>query len=427
MDASRRRKRYDASVPTLYFHKARQKYFIAFYNPTTHTRQWQGTGTAILTEAEAKLRTFIQDTLTSAQIGLTAIATTAQTQTTINQCLDLWAEEQVRQTKPGDRGRLPALSQLPAIRTQLGAHRVSALTLGILHAARDAWVKQGYAPATINRRIVYVRQACRIGYAHHLILRVPTFPVLTRSGKGDGWPMFDESDNVREGLVSPEELARVCAAESEPAVRDLYVFAYWTGMRWGGICGLTWDGFDPRTFSLRLHPRSSKNKQGLVYRLPPGSQLYALIARRYAQRTPGAKWVFEIHGAHLATAHSRWTRAWQRAGLDMKPGPRNPKRLVPVQVFHDLRRTGVTNLINAGVPEKVAMMISGHRSNSMFRRYNIQGEAAVEAALEKVSTQLGPVPTLSPIVLSPRAQRSMGQRSRLTARRTLQLVAGGRP
>ena len=76
------------------------------------------------------------------------------------------------------------------------------------------------------------------------------------------------------------------------------------------------------------------------------------------------------------------------------------------RIFHDLRRTGLRNLKKAGVDRRVAMQISGHRTESVHERYAIGDDDDIRDAAEKVSAYVATLPTVPQVV--PIARRTTG-------------------
>jgi len=143
-----------------------------------------------------------------------------------------------------------------------------------------------------------------------------------------------------------------------------------------GILALEWNQIDFASSVIRLRAGETKNDEGREVPITP--QLNALLEERYAKRDPSCHYVcFRFdgkgHAVKLNTPRKAWASALRQAGLGE-------------MLFHDLRRSGVRNLVRAGVPERVAMEISGHRTRSVFERYNIVSAADIREAGRKLAT-----------------------------------------
>ena len=108
-------------------------------------------------------------------------------------------------------------------------------------------------------------------------------------------------------------------------------------------------------------------------RFPIAGELVALLERRRKARAIGdrlSEWIFHRDGRRILEFRKSWSPACKRAGCS--------------KLFHDLRRSAVRDMIRSGVPQSVAMDISGHKTVSMFKRYNITDQRDKAAAFERL-------------------------------------------
>ena len=121
----------------------------------------------------------------------------------------------------------------------------------------------------------------------------------------------------------------------------------------------------------------------------PGGDLHDMLVeqqKRHAAVCPDSPWVFFRQGSKHMDRKS--TRRGRRVDDIRKGWAKTAEATGIHRLFHDLQRTGVRNLFRAGAPQKVAMMISGHKTTSMFSRYNIVDERDLHDAADKLAKYL---------------------------------------
>lgn len=246
------------------------------------------------------------------------------------------------------------------LRRHLGSDR-SAATISSL-AIREYQVarrREGAASATVNRETSALSRMFRLMVEWGWLEGGPMFPARLRESQ------------PRQGFFEHDEYLRV--RQHLPAGwQDILDFAYYSGWRKQEIIDLAWREVDLAGRVARLAPERSKTGTGRI--LPLSAPLLEVLARRQAVRGDSPL-VFGRDGMTVRDWRVAFRLACDRAGL-------------PGRLIHDCRRTAARNLIRAGVPERVAMMLTGHRTRSVFDRYNIVNEQDLLAAGERLTNYI---------------------------------------
>jgi integrase len=182
-------------------------------------------------------------------------------------------------------------------------------------------------------------------------------------------------------------------------------FLYLTGWRTTEVLTLEWRQVDFTAGAVRLEPGTTKNDEGREFPFSVLPPLEALL-RRQRERTTAieretgqiVRWVFHRQGAPVRDMRGAWAAACLAAGffrvvpvLDAAGQPRMAIDGTPLVVkkatklVHDFRRTAVRNLERAGVPRSVAMKLTGHKTESVYRRYAIVAPSDLVEGVKKLA------------------------------------------
>jgi integrase len=252
-----------------------------------------------------------------------------------------------------------------------------------LRRITSAWQADGLTAATINRRLSVLRRAYRLA-------RVTIHP--KRLDFGD---LFLPEHSPLGKYISPATFAAIAEHLPTGELRAFCEFAMCCGTRKGQLARTTIAHLDTATWVLTWQAREVKAKKPHV--LPLDGRPLDLIADCVRRRPLHCPYLF--HGPRCAPGvgpskeygcigdfKKAWATACKRAGLPV--GRRHGG-----YVFHNMRHSAVTNLVNSGTPAHEAMRVSGHATRSMLDRYSIGTEDATRAALQRQTVYLADLRT----------------------------------
>jgi len=238
----------------------------------------------------------------------------------------------------------------------------------------------GLANGSINRELSALKRLFNISLKNGNIIRKPHIEMLAEN-------------NVRQGFFEWADFQGVCP-KLPGYLQGPMTFAYLTGWRVRDeVVTLTWSNVDFKAGTVRLEPGTTKNKDGRVIYMTPAllslleeQREKTLALQRQIEKI--IPLVFHNGGQPICNYYKAWHKACREAGQSGK-------------IPHDFRRTAVRNMVRAGIPERVAMQMTGHKTRSVFDRYHIVSDGDLKEAAQKLSeahlaTSLATVTPIAP-------------------------------
>jgi integrase len=270
---------------------------------------------------------------------------------------DFLRDYRINQKKSIERAEI----SVQHLKSSFEGMRVTEISTSKIEAYKENRIKDGASNATINRELAALKRMFNLG-AKCTPPKVDRVPHIA---------MLDER-NVRKGFFEHPEFIAVKNALPE-FLQPVATFAYRTGWRRAEVIDLQWSQVDMEQGIVYLNPGETKNDDSRTIYLD--EELKLVIQKQWESRKKRGnlvQYVFpnEAGGGRIKDFRGAWNAACKEAKVDKR-------------IFHDLRRTAVRNLIRAGVPERVAMSISGHKTRSVLDRYNIVNAEDLKIAAVK--------------------------------------------
>jgi integrase len=232
------------------------------------------------------------------------------------------------------------------------------VTSDLLNKYVDKRQDQGAANGTINRELAALKRMFNLGHAATppKVLFIPHFPSLAEN-------------NIRQGFLEDGQYEKLFESCLEIWFQALVEAGCTYGWRVSELLKLRVNQIDLDNWVIRLHPGTTKNKDGREVSMTP--EVHALFTLCVEGKDPDDYVFTRPNGKRVRDFRGTWDKARKAAG-------------VPSLLFHDLRRTAARNFRRAGIAEGVIMKIGGWRTRSVFERYAIVSQTDVQDALEKL-------------------------------------------
>jgi integrase len=242
----------------------------------------------------------------------------------------------------------------------------------------------GIANGTINRELAVLLRMLRLAYEHGKLARVPVIRKLKEAPPRQGFFERERYDAVRARLL--------------PDLRVATDLAYAFGWRVRNeVLTLERRQIDLKAGTIRLDPGTTKNDDGRLVFLTPtltaalAEQLDRVDAfgRKLGRIIPFVFPHYADGPRNPKTGQRRYVRGDRRKDFRKAWGTARKRAGSPASLRHDFRRTAVRDIVNDGTPEKVAMMITGHKTRSVFDRYHIVAPEDLKAATARIAARPG--------------------------------------